>query len=232
MTAHDVIESEASVISDLRQIALFHALPGATLVRLAADSSRLNLPRGERLFDGSRRAPGVHAVVSGCLMLGTGTSACMKVIELVSAGGHLGLAAAVLGVRDGVWAEALANTEVVLIPRTTLLACAEDTPRFALRLATALSRQVEQCLSDIESMSLRSGHQRVADYLRQLAAGAAGQFSAVTLPAKKSIIASRLSLTPEYFSRVLHDLTASGAISVNGRQITVLDPLRLDRHEA
>jgi CRP-like cAMP-binding protein len=49
----------------------------------------------------------------------------------------------------------------------------------------------------------------------------------VALPAKKSIIASRLSLTPEYFSRMLHEFIEAGAIAVDGRKITVLDPARL-----
>ena len=49
------------------------------------------------------------------------------------------------------------------------------------------------------------------------------------LSAKKRIIASRLSVTPEYFSRTLHELINAGAIAVNGRQIVILDAVRL-RH--
>jgi CRP-like cAMP-binding protein len=47
------------------------------------------------------------------------------------------------------------------------------------------------------------------------------------LSAKKSIIASRLSVTPEYFSRTLHELISAGAIAVNGRQIVILDAVCL-----
>ena len=36
-----------------------------------------------------------------------------------------------------------------------------------------------------------------------------------------------LSLTPEYFSRMLHELIEAGVIAVDGRRITVLDPARL-----
>ena len=43
----------------------------------------------------------------------------------------------------------------------------------------------------------------------------------VSLPVSKATIASRLSLTPEYFSRVLHDLTVAGLISVEGRTVRV-----------
>ena len=49
----------------------------------------------------------------------------------------------------------------------------------------------------------------------------------VTLPAAKSEIASQLNLTPEHFTRVLHELAHSGLLEVQGRKITVRDPDRL-----
>lgn len=45
----------------------------------------------------------------------------------------------------------------------------------------------------------------------------------VLLPASKHVLASRLSLAPETFSRVLRELSAEGLISVEGRRITLLD---------
>jgi CRP-like cAMP-binding protein len=46
----------------------------------------------------------------------------------------------------------------------------------------------------------------------------------------KGVIASRLNLTQEHFSRILHDLAALGLIEVQGRRIRVLDLERLRRH--
>lgn len=40
-------------------------------------------------------------------------------------------------------------------------------------------------------------------------------------------MASRLSLTPESFSRVLHDLEAKGLIQIDNRDIHILDARRL-----
>jgi len=51
----------------------------------------------------------------------------------------------------------------------------------------------------------------------------------VSLPASKAIIASRLSLTPEYFSHVLHELEAKGLIQIDKRDIRILDVQRLAR---
>ncbi len=52
----------------------------------------------------------------------------------------------------------------------------------------------------------------------------------VSLPVSKATIASRLSLTPEYFSRVLHELEGVGLIQIDKRDIRIPDPGRLARY--
>ena len=49
----------------------------------------------------------------------------------------------------------------------------------------------------------------------------------VSLPVSKATVASRLSLTPEYFSRVLHELEAEQLIEIDKREIRILDVKRL-----
>ena len=49
----------------------------------------------------------------------------------------------------------------------------------------------------------------------------------VSLQVSKASVASRLSLTPEYFSRVLHELEEQGLIAIDKRDIRVLDRKRL-----
>jgi CRP-like cAMP-binding protein len=43
-------------------------------------------------------------------------------------------------------------------------------------------------------------------------------------------VASRLNVTPEHFSRILHDLAAAGLLAVEGRAITIIDPERLKNY--
>jgi CRP/FNR family transcriptional regulator, dissimilatory nitrate respiration regulator len=47
------------------------------------------------------------------------------------------------------------------------------------------------------------------------------------LPASKAAIASQLNLTPEHFSRVLHELADAGFLQIKGGKITVPDRGRL-----
>ncbi|MBL8351312.1 MAG: winged helix-turn-helix domain-containing protein, partial [Burkholderiaceae bacterium] len=68
--------------------------------------------------------------------------------------------------------------------------------------------------------------ERFIDYLLRHGRGQAGPFT-VRLPAPKAEIASQLNLTPEHFSRILHDLAQTGLLQVEGRRITVTEPARL-----
>ncbi len=224
---------ERDATAALRRVALLRALAPAALARLAASATLLNLPRGKQVCRSGERCAGLYIVLSGRIMLSVGAPPGeSKVIELIGPGGHIGLAAAVHGVPETVTAETLADSSLLLIPRVALLECATDNPQLALQLVAALSRQVCRLIADIEVFSLRSGRERVANYLLHNATASGSRLRPVRLPAKKSIIASRLSLTPEYFSRMLHELIEAGAITVHGRQITVLDPAYLRQRSA
>jgi CRP-like cAMP-binding protein len=213
-------EHQRDATTAIRRTALFRTLTPAAIARLAANATTFSLPRGKQVCRSGERCAGLYIVLSGRIMLS-------KVIELIGPGGHIGLAAAVHGVPETVTAETLADSSLLLIPRETLLDCAAANAEIGLQLVAALSRQVCGLIADIEAFSLRSGRERVANYLLQTAPVSGARRRPLTLPAKKSIIASRLSLTPEYFSRMLHELIVAGAIAVDGRQITVLDPGRL-----
>ena len=80
---------------------------------------------------------------------------------------------------------------------------------------------------------MRSGAQRVIGYLLRDVQGATpeGTEGEVTLPIGKGVIASRLNLTPQHFSRILHELTAQGLITVEGRKVRITDLQRLLAYE-
>ena len=53
----------------------------------------------------------------------------------------------------------------------------------------------------------------------------------MSLPVSTEAIASRLSLTPEYFSRVLNELETAGLIQVDKRDIHITDTARLANYQ-
>ena len=108
-------------------------------------------------------------------------------------------------------------------------------PRFALRMLAGISRRLHGLVRDVQAYALHSGAQRVIGYLlRDLSDR--GRVSdkpfTVSLPVSKATIASRLSLTPEYFSRVLHELESAGLLRIDKRDVHILDAKRLATYQA
>jgi CRP-like cAMP-binding protein len=86
-------------------------------------------------------------------------------------------------------------------------------------MLSGLSRRLHSLVKDVEAYSLRSSAERVIGYLLRDDEAPAE----VRLTAGKSVVASRLNMTPEHFSRVLHELAAAGLIEVDGRTVRILD---------
>jgi CRP-like cAMP-binding protein len=96
-----------------------------------------------------------------------------------------------------------------------------------------MSLRLHGLVRDVEAYALDSGVQRIIGYLlRDQSDGetAPGAPLVVTLPVSKATVASRLSITPEYFSRVLHELEDAGLVKVDKREIHIPDAARLARY--
>ena len=127
-------------------------------------------------------------------------------------------------------AQALADSMLLHISKSVVFEGIERDPGFARRLLSGLSRRLHGLVADVEAYSLRSSIERVTGYLlRDIPdeAGMDGKPVEVNLSPGKSVIASRLNMSPEHFSRTLHDLTSSGLIEVDGRTIRILDLAKL-----
>ena len=48
-----------------------------------------------------------------------------------------------------------------------------------------------------------------------------------SIKAAATQLASRLNVTPEHFSRILHDLVDAGLIKVDGRDVTIFEAVKL-----
>jgi len=129
--------------------------------------------------------------------------------------------------------QTLMETVLLSVSRQAVMYEIECNRDFCIRMLAGLSRRLHGLISDVEAYALQSGAERVIGYLLrglpelQPSDDASGKSVSITLPASKAAIASRLSMTPEYFSRVLHELENRGLIVVDRREITIPNPARL-----
>ena len=215
----------------LSVLPLFTDLSRSELERLALGCQLRRLSRGDTVFRVGEPCEEFHVTVTGQIKLFAISPAGQeKVIELVGPGNSFAEAIMFTGRPYLVNSQALTDTLVLTVKRHVVLAEIDRDPRFALRMLAGISRRMHGLINDVQAYSLHSGAQRVIGYLLRDQAtdgGAGAEAITVSLPVSKATIASRLSLTPEYFSRVLHELEAAGLIQIDKRDIRILDARRL-----
>ena len=217
----------------LSNLPMFQELDAKEIDRIAAGTSELRVEKGEVLFRRGDACKGFHAIVYGQVKLAfTSPQGSEKVVDVVGPGQSFGEALMFTDRPYPVYAQVLADSMLLFISRETIDAEIASDPRIARLMLAGLSRRLLGLIQDVEAYSLRSGIQRVIGYLLR-DVDTRGDVSGpvrVLLDVTKGIIASRLNLTPEHFSRILAELAHEGLIAVNGPEITILDPDRLRAH--
>jgi len=208
---------------------IFRDLSPEELARIAAGTREVRADRGRILFQRGDPCVGFHIVVFGQVKLAVGTPAgAEKVVDIIGPGASFGEALMFTERPYVVGATALADSLLLHVGRDTLFDEIERDPKLARRMLAGLSWRLHMLVKDVEALTLHSATQRVIGYLARLQDEAgAGR---ITLPAQKSLVASRLNLTPEYFSRILHELENERVIRIEGREIEILDAERLKEY--
>ena len=216
----------------LSRQALFNDLSPAELDRLAAGCAPRRFSRGEHVFLVGEPCREFHVCVIGQVKLYAASSnGSEKVIDIIGPGQSFAEALMFTGRPYIVNAQALADCLLLSVKRQVVEGEITRDPRFALRMLAGISRRLHGLVHDVEAYALHSGVQRVIGYLLRDIAADSAQPLMVSLPVSKATIASRLSLTPEYFSRVLHELEAAGLVRIDKRDIYILDEQALKSYQ-
>jgi CRP-like cAMP-binding protein len=218
----------------LRNLPLFRELAPEEIDRVSVGTRELRVRRGDILFQKGDPTRGFYIVVYGQVkLLFITPNGDEKVIEIMGPGQSFGEALMFMEKPYVVTAHALADSMLLHVSKEVVFEEIDRDPKFARRMIAGLSRRLHHLISDVESYSLRSATQRVIGYLLQPDHDddeAHGR-TMVTLPATKSVIASRLNITPEHFSRILHELTEAQLIEVTGRTVRILYMEKLRTYE-
>ena len=215
-------DGNPSIIQDLSQGPFFACLDADQQERVAARATRLRLASGDSLFRQGERAERFYFVVSGLVKLSRVSAAGNeKVVEVVRAGSTFAEALMFLD-RPAypVGAQALQPTEVISVDAADFAAMLRDSVDTCFLLLGDLSQRLRGLIREIDNLSLHTAACRVAGYLLSHAPGGGDE---LVLDLPKHTIASRLSMQPETFSRIMRNLADRGAIAVDGNRVVLTD---------
>ena len=217
----------------LTHIPLFNGLASEELARIARSTREIHASKGDILFHKGDPCTGFHLLVYGQIKLAfTSQQGGEKVVEILQQGQSFGEAIMFMEKPYIVFAQALADSLLLHVSKQAVFDELSRDHNLCRKMLAGMALRLHQLMNDVESYSLHSGKERIIGYLlRELAeADQNGLNVAVTLPANKGVIASRLNLTQEHFSRILHELTELGLIVVEGRTIRIPSVTNLRKH--
>jgi len=223
------MQNPDAVEAELRRNYLFAGFDNEQMAKIKHSMRVLQLAEGERLFDHGIHADRFFLVRSGQIKLfRLSMDGVEKVIEIVHAGQTFAEAVMFMERQNyPVSAEAITATEVYSFENRGFVQLLRESTDTCFRLIADMSMRLHMRLNEIDHLTLQNATYRMINYLSQQIPEGSSSKIAIELNAPKSIIASRLSIQPETFSRILNNLQKDGVISVHGKQVEIHDARKL-----
>jgi CRP-like cAMP-binding protein len=209
-------------IAVLSRVPLFQGMKPDTILGLLEHAYTMQANRNTILFLQDDDADKFFVLLEGWVKLFRETDDGNESVIGVFAHGESFAEAAIFD--EGVFpvcAMAVENSRIVVIPAATFKRKIADNPEYALNMMAAMSRHQRGLVQQIEQLAVKSTTERVALFLSRLCPNNAKQ-ATIHLPLDKGLIARRLGMQPETFSRALAKLRDVG-VQTNGQEVEIPD---------
>ncbi len=206
----------------LRSQLLFSRLNESQFEHISRTAVRVEISEGELLFTQGSPAERFYVVVSGQIKLSRISAAgTEKIIEIIPAGQTFAEALMFLD-RPAypVGATALQPSVLISVDSNEFAAILRDSVDTCFLIMGDMSQRLRGLVQEIDNLTLQSAGCRVAGYLLRQTVDSDPD---VQLDAPKQVLAARLSITPETFSRVLRKLSDKGIIEVERDLVRIRD---------
>jgi len=201
---------------------MFSELTEAQLDRVRRHSHMIDMVEGESLFFQGDDAVSFYLVLSGRIKLyRVSPEGKEKVVEIMETGATFAEALMFMDQPHyPVTATALAPSRVIGINSKDFKSMLRESVDTCFQLLGTMCFRLRGLIHEIDALSLDTGTVRTVSYLLR---NAPADHDSFELQVAKSVIASRLSVKPETFSRILKNLHEQGIVSIEGRNVTIHD---------
>ncbi len=210
---------------ELRSVYLFSGLDEGQLRTMLETAYSIELAPREILFEADQPARHFYLLRSGQMKLfSLSDSGDEKVVEIIYPGETFAEAITFMTRHDyPVSAEAIVASEVISFDMAAFRRLLEESHETCMRLMADMSRRLRKRIAEINNLTLHNATYRLVVYLLEQIPSGVVELPEIHLGTPKSVIASRLSIQPETFSRILGKLARQKLIRVHQNTITLLD---------
>lgn len=216
--------------AEIAEVFLFSDLEDAELQPIAAAASGRSLARGQSLFNLGDPVTHFYYVASGQVQLSRSSRrGDEKVIALIGAREVFGEALMFHPRNRGypVDARMVQDGELIAFEISTVRALLQGSPDTCFRVMASMSARLHELVVQIDEITLHDATYRLITFLLTQLPARAEHARDIQLVVPKLVIASRLSIQPETFSRILSRLRRDGLIDADGAHIVLKDVERL-----
>ena len=215
-------DNTETIKQNLKRHHLFSELTDSQLDQVSQFSQVQKLIEGQRLFTQADKVTSFYMVISGKIKLfRMSPDGQEKIIEIVKSGEVFAEALMFTNqIGYPVSSAALAETIVISINANKFQEMLRGSTATCLLMLGSMSFQLRKLIKEIDTITLHSGTCRVASYLIQEMSEDQNNF---TLDTPKNVIAARLSVKPETFSRIIKNLKNQDILTIEGSSVTVHD---------
>ncbi|HEB57119.1 MAG TPA: Crp/Fnr family transcriptional regulator [Gammaproteobacteria bacterium] len=219
------MKSEEPLAAFLKDVYLFEMLDERQMAKILQSSALISLNSRETLFEARQAAQRFYLLKSGQIKLYCiSADGDEKVMEIVHPSQTF--AEAIIFMHKHVYplsAEAIRKSELISFSMQTFREILEQSTETCFRLMAGMSRRLHARIYEINNLTLHNATYRLVVFLLEQLPSEVFELSRIHLTTPKSVVASRLAIQPETFSRILTRLSRTGLIEVDGNDITLLD---------
>lgn len=216
---------------NLHALALFAGLNDKEKDALIAAGRLRQCPRGQMIFGHGEPVKHFYIVTSGTIQLfRANPDGSIKTIEILKSGQTMCESEIMDACRNHrVNATPAEDSSVMEFPVAWLKDAAKNHSAFALNLLSQIASQAHSAETEAEHQATMSAAQLVACFMQRLCVLYDFDYRGFELPYSKTLIASRLGMELETFSRTLAKLKDNGIV-VDGTHVAITDLARIEEY--
>ncbi len=220
---------QAAIANTLRGCQLFVGLPPDDLNAIADFTVVKSLEKGDYLFREGAPSQGFYIVQKGAINVHrVSTIGKEQVIKIFRTGESF--AEAALATMSGYPADARAveSSQILLVQKSGFLELLKRQPELGLRMLGSMSAHLRSLVSQLEDLTLKDVETRLANWLIKRCPNP-DSVKPVTIELKttKRVLAAELGTVSETFSRTLAKFREQKLLTVKGKTVTILSPVKL-----
>ncbi len=206
----------------LREVPLFSELSQEQIKEITSISLVKKYTKNQTIFSPFQKGEYFFILKRGKVKVYKTSRGKEQIIRIFDKPTMFGEAASFTGKNFPAWAEAIEDSEVILIPRRDFLSLIKRDPEIGMKLMSVMAQRLVYLTNVIESLSLKNALSKISSYILRKSEeeGQEVEFST-------NLAAMELGLTKETVSRMLSKLKEMGIIEKDRNRIKIKKPQAL-----